>query len=61
MVYLQYWLCEENVTRNFFPHLDHIKVAFYVGRKIKRGVVVSRLLDSMQIDVQAFIQIHHES
>jgi hypothetical protein len=22
IVYPQYWLCEENVTTNFFPHLD---------------------------------------
>jgi hypothetical protein len=40
-------LCEKNVTRNFFPYLDHIKVAFYVGKKIKGDVVVPRLLDSM--------------
>jgi hypothetical protein len=39
-------LCEENVTRNFLPHLDKIKVAFSVGKKIKGGVVVVGLLDS---------------
>ncbi len=61
MVYLQYWLCEKNVIMNFLPHLDHLKVAFYVGKKIKGGVMVPRLLDSMQINVQAFIQMHHES
>jgi hypothetical protein len=46
-VYLQYWLCEKNATNNSFQHLDHIKVAFYVGKKIEGGVVVPRLLDSM--------------
>jgi hypothetical protein len=47
---------------NFLPHYyDHLKVAFYVGKKIKGGVMVPRLLDSMQINVQAFIQMHHES
>jgi hypothetical protein len=46
IVYPQYWLCEENVIRNFLPYLDKIKVAFCVGKKIKGGVVVVRLLDS---------------
>jgi hypothetical protein len=39
-------LCEENATRNFFPYLDKIKVALCVGKIIKGGVVVARLLDS---------------
>jgi hypothetical protein len=54
IVYMQYWLCEENATKNFFPHLDKIKAAFCVGKKIKGGVVVVGLLDSQQPDVQAF-------
>jgi len=53
IVYPQYWLCEENATRNFFPHLDKVKVALCVGKKIKGGVVVVGLLDSQSLDVQA--------
>jgi len=30
-----------------------LRLPFYVGKKIKGGVVVPRLLDSMQINVQA--------
>jgi hypothetical protein len=39
-------LCEKNATKNFLPHLDKIKAAFNVGKKIKGGVVVVGLLDS---------------
>jgi hypothetical protein len=39
-------LCEENVTMSFLPHLDKIKVAFCVGKKIKGGVVTIGLSDS---------------
>jgi hypothetical protein len=39
-------LCEENDTKNFLPHLDKIKVAFCVAKKIKGGVVIAKLLDS---------------
>jgi hypothetical protein len=39
-------LCEKNATNNFLPHLDKIKVALCVGKKIKGGVVVVGLLDS---------------
>jgi hypothetical protein len=46
IVYLQYWLCEENATRNFFQHLDKIKAACFVGKKIKGGVLVVGILDS---------------
>ncbi len=44
---------EENATRNFLPHLDKIKAAFCVGKKIKGGAIVARLLDFRQLDVQA--------
>jgi hypothetical protein len=47
-------LCEKNATKNFHPHLDKINVTFCVGKKIKGGVVVVGLLDSRQLDVQAF-------
>ncbi len=46
IVYSQYWLCEKNDTKNFLPHLDKIKAAFCVGKKIKGNVVVVGLLDS---------------
>ncbi len=52
IVYPQYWLCDKNATRDFLPHLDKIKVAFCVGKKIKGGVVIVGLLDSRQLDVQ---------
>ncbi len=35
MVYMQHWLFENNVTNNFFPHLDQFKVGFCVGTEIK--------------------------
>jgi len=54
MVYLQYWICEETTTNNFLPHLDLIKYAFYVDKKLKKGFIVFGLLDSRQLDVQAF-------
>ncbi len=47
-------MCEENAARKFLPHLDYIKVTLCVGKKTKRGVVVLGLLDSRQLDVQAF-------
>jgi len=53
IVYLQYCMCEKNVTKNFFPHLDKFRVAFYAGKRIKGGVVVVGLLDSQHLDVQA--------
>ncbi len=40
MVYMQHWLCENNVTNNFLPHLDQFKAIFYVGTKVKGDVVV---------------------
>jgi hypothetical protein len=39
MVYMQHWLCENNVTKNFLPHLDRFK-AGCVGTKINGDVVV---------------------
>ncbi len=45
---------KKNATTDFLPHLDEIKVAFYVSKKIKGGVVIVGLLDSRQLDVQAF-------
>jgi len=39
-------LCEKHVTKNFLPHLDKIKAALCVDKKIKDGVVVVGLLDS---------------
>jgi len=39
-------LCEENATNNFLSHMDKIKVALCVGKKIKGGVIVVGLLDS---------------
>jgi len=38
---------------NFLLHLDNLKVAFCVRKKIKGDVVVVGLLDSRQLDVQA--------
>jgi hypothetical protein len=46
MVYLQYWICEETTTNNFLPHLDLIRFAFYVDKKLKGRSIVPGLLDS---------------
>jgi hypothetical protein len=54
MVYLQYWICEEITINNFLPHLDLIKYALYVNKKLKGGSIVHGLLDSRQLDVQVF-------
>jgi hypothetical protein len=53
MVYLQYWICEETIISNFLPHLNLIKYALCVNKKLKGGSIVLRLLDSRQLDVQA--------
>jgi hypothetical protein len=53
MVYLQYWICEETTTNNFLPHLDLIKYAFCVDKKLKGGSIILGLLDSRQLDLQA--------
>jgi hypothetical protein len=65
-VYQQYWLCEEISTKNFPLHLDKIKLAFCVDKKIRGGrgggYMVLRLLDLRLLDVHAsYFKTHHES
>ncbi len=54
MVYLKYYICEETIASNFFPHLYLIKFAFCVDKRLKGGSIVPSLLDSKHLDVQAF-------
>jgi hypothetical protein len=47
-------LCEEIATKYFQVHLDRIKASFCIDKKFKGEVVIHMILDSRQLDVQAF-------